>query len=196
MFFKSKPTYDWLIAGLGNPGMQYENTRHNIGFMAVDKLAEKEKFEFSKNKFDAVCGEFNLKDNRILVIKPQAFMNNSGSAVTKAALFYKIPLDRVVIIHDDISLPVGKIRMRRKGSHGGHNGMKDIIELSGKDDIMRIKMGVGAKPHPDYDLASWVLGKFPKEEQENLEKALDISVKAIKEIIARGIDSAMNKFNS
>ena len=196
MFFKSKPTYDWLIAGLGNPGMQYENTRHNIGFMAVDKLAEKEKFEFSKNKFDAVCGEFNLKDNRILVIKPQTFMNNSGAAVTKAALFYKIPLDRVVIIHDDISLPVGKIRMRRKGSHGGHNGMKDIIELSGKDDIMRIKMGVGAKPHPDYDLASWVLGKFPKEEQENLEKALDISVKAIKEIIARGIDSAMNKFNS
>ncbi len=196
MLFKSKPTYDWLIAGLGNPGMQYENTRHNIGFMAVDKLAEKEKFEFSKNKFDAVCGEFNLKDNRILVIKPQTFMNNSGAAVTKAALFYKIPLDRVVIIHDDISLPVGKIRMRRKGSHGGHNGMKDIIELSGKDDIMRIKMGVGAKPHPDYDLASWVLGKFPKEEQENLEKALDISVKAIKEIIARGIDSAMNKFNS
>lgn len=196
MFFKSKPTYDWLIAGLGNPGMQYENTRHNIGFMAVDKLAEKEKFEFSKNKFDAVCGEFNLKDNRILVIKPQTFMNNSGAAVTKAASFYKIPLDRVVIIHDDISLPVGKIRMRRKGSHGGHNGMKDIIELSGKDDIMRIKMGVGAKPHPDYDLASWVLGKFPKEEQENLEKALDISVKAIKEIIARGIDSAMNKFNS
>lgn len=196
MFFKSKPTYDWLIAGLGNPGMQYESTRHNIGFMAVDKLAEKENFSFSKNKFDAVCGEFNLKNSRIIVIKPQTFMNNSGAAVTKAAAFYKIPLDRIIIIHDDISLPVGKIRMRRKGSHGGHNGMKDIIELAGKDDIARIKMGVGAKPHPDYDLASWVLGKFPKEEQENLEKALDISVKAVKEIINRGIDSAMNKFNS
>ncbi len=196
MLFKSKPTYDWLIVGLGNPGMQYENTRHNIGFMAVDKLADSEGFQFDKNKFDAVCGELKLKDNRILVIKPQTYMNNSGAAVTKAAAFYKIPYDRVVIIHDDISLPVGKIRMRRKGSHGGHNGMKDIIELAGNDGIMRIKMGVGAKPHPDYDLASWVLGKFPKEEEEALQKSLEISVKAIKEIIARGIDSAMNKFNS
>lgn len=196
MLFKSKPTYDWLVVGLGNPGMQYESTRHNIGFMSVDKLANDESFSFSKNKFNAVCGEFNLKDNRILVIKPQTFMNNSGDAVTKVTAFYKIPWDRMIVVHDDISLPVGKIRMRRKGSHGGHNGMKDIIELSGHDDIMRIKMGVGAKPHPDYDLASWVLGKFPKEEQKNLEGAIEISVKAIKEIILRGIDSAMNKFNS
>lgn len=196
MLFKSKPTYDWLIVGLGNPGMQYENTRHNIGFMAVDKLADSEGFNFNKNKFNAVCGEFNLKDNRILVIKPQTFMNNSGAAVTQAAAFYKIPWDRVIVIHDDISLDVGKIRMRRKGSHGGHNGMRDIIELAGSDGIMRIKMGVGAKPHPDYDLASWVLGKFPKEQQENLVKAIETSVKAVKEIIVRGIDSAMNKFNS
>ena len=196
MLFKSKPTYDWMIVGLGNPGMQYENTRHNIGFMAVDKFANGEGFQFNKNKFDALCGELKLKDNRILVIKPQTYMNNSGAAVSKAAAFYKIPYDRVIILHDDISLPVGKIRMRRKGSHGGHNGMKDIIELAGNDGIMRIKMGVGAKPHPDYDLASWVLGKFPKEEEEALEQSLDISVKAIKEIIVRGIDSAMNKFNS
>lgn len=196
MLFKSKPTYDWLIAGLGNPGMQYEKTRHNIGFMAVDKLADSENFSFNKNKFNALCGEFNLKDSRIMVIKPQTYMNNSGAAVTAAVSFYKIPWDRVIIIHDDISLDVGKLRMRRKGSHGGHNGMKDIIELAGRDDIMRIKMGVGAKPHPEYDLASWVLGKFPKDEEENLNKGIETAVKAVKEIITRGIDSAMNKFNS
>ena len=196
MFLKSKSTYDFLVAGLGNPGMQYENTRHNIGFMAVDKFADDNGFSFNKNKFEALLGECRIGDRRILVIKPQTYMNNSGRAVEKIAAFYKIPTDKIIVVHDDISLDVGKIRMRRKGSHGGHNGMRDITELLGTDDIMRIKMGVGAKPHPNYDLASWVLGKFPKEQEEDLKKGIDITVRAIKEIIMRGIDSAMNKYNS
>ena len=196
MLFKSKPTYDWMVVGLGNPGLEYEKTRHNAGFMAVDKLAQKYDFEFSKHKFESVCGEFMLKDMRILVIKPQTFMNNSGRAVTAAAAFYKIPLDRIIVLLDDMMLDVGTIRTRRKGSHGGHNGIKDIIELTGSEDIIRIKIGVGKKPRPDYDVVSWVLGKFPTEENENLEKAIDKSVKATNEIIVRGIDSAMNKYNS
>lgn len=196
MFFKSKSTYAYLIVGLGNPGMQYEHTRHNIGFMTVDKLAEENSFSFNKNKFEAQMGEFNIGDNRILVIKPQTYMNNSGRSVEKVAAFYKIPADKIIVIQDDISLDVGKIRMRRKGSHGGHNGMRDIVELMGTDNIMRIKMGVGAKPHPDYDLASWVLGKFPKEQEKELANSIDRACLAVKEIILRGIDSAMNKYNS
>ena len=196
MFLKSKPTYDWMVVGLGNPGLEYEKTRHNAGFMVADKLAEKYDFEFSKHKFDAVCGEFKLKDLRILVIKPQTYMNNSGKSVTAAAAFYKIPVDRIIVMQDDMMLDVGKIRMRRKGSDGGQKGMRDIIELMGTDEISRIKIGVGKKPRPDYDVVSWVLGKFPEEQQEDLKKAIDRSVKAVAEIINRGIDSAMNKYNN
>lgn len=196
MFFKSKPTYDWLVVGLGNPGMQYEKTRHNVGFMAADLFSSAENFSFNKNKMEAVLGECRIGDLRILVIKPQTYMNNSGSAVTKIAAFYKIPTDRIIVMHDDISLDVGKIRMRRKGSDGGQRGMRDIIELFGTDNIMRIKIGVGAKPHPDYDLKDWVLGKFPESEKENLKSALQKTVAALKEIMVRGTDSAMNKYNS
>ena len=196
MFLKSKSTYDWLIVGLGNPGLQYENTRHNAGFIAVDKMAKELNFSINKNKFEALNGEFNLGDNRILVMKPQTYMNNSGSAVSKTAAFYKIPADRIIVIQDDISLDIGKLRIRRKGSDGGQKGVRDIIELMGTDNIMRIKIGVGAKPHPDYDLAAWVLSKFPKESMAELEKAIDKTVLAIKEIISRGIDSAMNKYNN
>ncbi|MBE6749633.1 MAG: aminoacyl-tRNA hydrolase [Ruminococcaceae bacterium] len=196
MIFKSKPTYDWLVVGLGNPGLQYEQTRHNVGFMAVDMLAENLSFSFGKNKMDALIGETKIKDLKILVVKPQTYMNNSGSAVTKIARFYKIPIDRIIVIQDDISLDVGKLRMRRKGSDGGQKGMRDIIELFGNDNIMRIKIGVGAKPHPDYDLADWVLSRFKDDEKENLHSALKKSNLALKEIFARGIDSAMNKYNN
>ena len=194
MIFK-KPTYDFLVVGLGNPGLQYEKTRHNVGFMSADLLMKKEGGEFTKHKMDAHYGECEIGKKRILVMKPQTFMNNSGTAVSAVSKFYKIPTDKIIIISDDISLDVGKIRIRRKGSHGGHNGLKDIFQLLGTDNIMRIKIGVGAKPHPDYDLADWVLGKFPEEDEENLNTALENSVRAIEEIIKRGIDSAMNKYS-
>ena len=194
MIFK-KPTYDFLVVGLGNPGLQYEKTRHNVGFMSADLLMKKAGGEFTKHKMDAHFGECEIGKKRILVMKPQTFMNNSGTAVSAVSKFYKIPADKIIIISDDISLDVGKIRIRRKGSHGGHNGLKDIFQLLGTDSIMRVKIGVGAKPHPDYDLADWVLGKFPKEDEENLNTALENSVKAIEEIIKRGIDSAMNKYS-
>jgi len=196
MIFKAKSTYDWLLVGLGNPGIQYENTRHNVGFMAADFFAEKNGGEFSKHKFDAVYGECKIGNMRILVVKPQTYMNNSGRAVMAIAAFFKIPTDRIIVMSDDVSLDVGKIRMRRKGSHGGHNGLRDIFELLGTDDIMRIKIGVGAKPHPDYNLADWVLGRFPENQKEDLEKALEKTASAAKEIMVRGIDSAMNKYNS
>lgn len=195
IFGKNKADF-WLVAGLGNPGLQYEKTRHNAGFMAADRIAEKYGVQFNKRKFDAVYGEFKLGENRVLLMKPQTYMNNSGSAVSGLVNFYKIPTDRIIIMFDDISLDVGKIRMRRKGSHGGHNGIKDIIELLGTDEIMRIKIGVGERQNRDYDLKDWVLGKIPSEQMPELDKALDKAAQAAKEIITGGIDSAMNKYNN
>lgn len=195
MFFK-KSNYDWLVVGLGNPGTKYENTRHNVGFMTADLFMKENSGEFNKSKMQGVFGECKIGNSRILVVKPQTFMNNSGVCVSQIAKFYKIPTDRIIVIFDDISLDVGNLRIRRKGSHGGHNGMRSIVGQLGNDNIPRIKIGVGAKPHPDYDLADWVLSKFPKSDNENLNKSLENASNAIKEIITRDIDSAMNKFNS
>ena len=163
--------------------------------MAAERLAEKHGAQFNKHKFEAVCADFKIKDNRILLAKPQTYMNNSGSAVTAILNFYKIPTDRLIVMFDDITLDVGKLRLRRKGSHGGHNGIKDIIELTGTDEIMRIKIGVGERENRDYDLKDWVLGKIPTEQMAELDKALDRAALAAEEIITRGIDSAMNKYN-
>lgn len=196
LIFKTKSTFDWLIVGLGNPGDKYDNTRHNIGFAVADCFMKTAKSDFKKNKMDAVFGECKIGDKRILVAKPQTFMNNSGLAVSQIAKFYKIPLENIIVIFDDISLDVGKLRIRRKGSHGGHNGMKSVINLMGNDNITRIKMGVGAKPHPDYDLADWVLAKFPESEKETLQKTIEKAVLAVKEIITRSVDSAMNKYSN
>lgn len=195
MFFEKKDADIWLIAGLGNPGLQYEKTRHNAGFMAADKIAEKYGVQFTKRKFDSIYGEFTLGKTKVLLLKPQTYMNNSGSAISAAAKFYRIPTDRIIIMFDDISLDVGKLRMRRKGSHGGHNGIKDIIELMGTDEIMRIKIGVGERTNRDYDLKDWVLGKIPAEVLPEFDKALDRAADAAAEIIQNGIDSAMNKYN-
>ena len=196
MIFKSdKSTYDFLIVGLGNPGAQYEHTRHNAGFMAADALAQKYSCEFKKSKFDAKFDEIKIGNARILLVKPQTYMNNSGSAVSAISKFYKIPTEKIIIMFDDISLDVGKIRIRRKGSAGGHNGIKDIIGLLGTEDIMRIKIGVGSKPNPEYDLKDWVLGKMPKELQNDMDSALKSCVGAVEEIVAKGIDSAMNKYS-
>ena len=195
MIFGKNKNDIWLIAGLGNPGLQYEKTRHNAGFMAADRLAEKYGAQFNKHKFDAVYTDFKIGDNRILLVKPQTYMNNSGSAVTALLNFYKISTDRLIVMFDDITLDIGKLRLRRKGSHGGHNGIKDIIELAGTDEIMRIKIGVGERENRDYDLKDWVLGKIPEEQMTELNKALDKAALAVEEIITRGIDSAMNKYN-
>lgn len=195
MIFK-KSNYDWMIVGLGNPGLQYETTRHNVGFMAAELLFKEYASGAAKHKFEAEYCECKIGNNKVLVVKPQTYMNNSGRAVTAISSFYKIPHDKMIIVSDDVSLDVGKLRIRRKGSHGGHNGLRDIFELLGTDDIIRIKVGVGKKPHPQYDLADWVLSKFPKEESENLEIALKNTVLAIKEIMSRSVDSAMNKYNS
>lgn len=192
---KSKGGFDWLIVGLGNPGLQYENTRHNAGFIAADVLADKFGMKWSKSKFDSIYGDCYIGNEKIIIAKPQTYMNLSGKAVSALAHFYKIPCDRIIIMFDDISLPIGKIRIRRKGSAGGHNGIKDVIELLGTEEIMRIKIGVGEKPHPDYDLKDWVLGKIPDANRDGFNKAVQNASDAVFEIINRGIDSAMNKYS-
>lgn len=197
MFFKKEKgaTFEYLIAGLGNPGREYENTRHNAGFVAADILANKFNISVSKSKFDALYGDGVIAGVRVLVVKPQTYMNLSGRAVQKLSAFYKIPVDKIIVMHDDVSLDVGKIRIRRKGSAGGQKGLANIIELMGSQEIPRIKIGVGAKPHPDYDMKDWVLGKIPAEQQGDFDIACENTVKAVEEIIARGIDSAMNKYS-
>lgn len=196
MIFKSKATYNKMVVGLGNPGLQYENTRHNVGFFAIDRFAKDNGFEFNKHKFEAAVGECRMGSFRILAVKPETYMNNSGRAVQRLAAFYKIPTEDIIVLQDDSSLDVGKLRIRRKGSDGGQKGMRDIIELMGSDNITRIKIGVGAKPHPQYDLADWVLSKFTKEEGETIGLAAERASAAVKEIIMRGVDSAMNKYSS
>ena len=187
---------EYIICGLGNPGTQYENTRHNIGFMTVDTLCEKYNLFCKKVKFKSLTCDAVIGGKRCLIMKPTTFMNNSGEAVTEAMSFYKIPPERTIIVFDDISLEPGKLRIRRKGSDGGHNGIKSIIYLSGSDAFPRIKMGVGAKPHPDYKLADWVLGHFNKEDGEKLEQCFQNAVACLELIVQGKIDEAMNKYNS
>lgn len=196
MFFKKQSgTFGYLIVGLGNPGKEYENTRHNAGFAAADALAEQFNLNWSKKKFDAIYGDCEIANTRVIVAKPQTYMNLSGKAVSALAAFYKIPLDKIIVLFDDVSLDVGKIRIRRKGSSGGQKGMNNIIDAMGSQDIMRVKIGVGAKPHPDYDMKDWVLGRIPKEQASDFKTATQNAAKAVEEIIANGIDSAMNKYS-
>lgn len=187
---------EYIICGLGNPGTQYEATRHNIGFMTIDTLCDKYKLDCKKLRFKSLTCDAMISGKRCLIMKPTTFMNNSGEAVTEAMSFYKIPPERTIIVFDDISLEPGKLRIRRKGSDGGHNGIKSIIYLSGSDMFPRIKMGVGAKPHPDYNLADWVLGHFKKEQAEALETAMDNAVSSIELMVGGKMNEAMNKFNS
>lgn len=188
--------YDFLIAGLGNPGAKYEMTRHNAGFLAMDLFAFKENISIKKLKFHASVGEIKIGGKKCLLMKPQTFMNNSGEAIGEAAKFYKIPPENIIIISDDISLDVGKIRIRRKGSAGGHNGLKSIIAHLGSENFARIKIGVGKKPSADYDLVDWVLGRFPKALEKDLKKSLENAAEAIPLIVNGETDKAMNLFNS
>lgn len=195
LFSKKKPVCEWLVVGLGNPGAQYDGTRHNAGFEAADLLAGKYGAAFEKHKFDAIWSICDIADSRVLLAKPQTFMNSSGKSVIQLSGFYKIPAERIIIMLDDISLPVGKLRVRPHGSHGGHNGMRNIIELLGTDKIKRIKIGVGQKPRADYDLVKWVLGKLPEEQAPTFKSAIEKVGGAVEEIIRNGTDSAMNKYN-
>lgn len=189
-------SYDYIIAGLGNPGAKYEMTRHNAGFLAMDLLAIEERFDIKKLKHHSLVSDVELDGKRCLVMKPQTMMNNSGEAIGEAAKFYKIPPERVIIVYDDISLDVGQTRIRRKGSAGGHNGIKSIIAHLGCENFPRVKVGVGKKPNPEYDLVSWVLGRFPKEQESDLKSALENSTKAVRLIVNDEIDKAMNLYNS
>lgn len=195
MFGFKRGKIEYIIAGLGNPGSKYAKTRHNAGFMAVDLLAKEEGFEFKKAKFKALIADEYIAGKRCLVMKPQTMMNLSGEAILEAANYYNIPDENIIIIYDDISLDVGKIRVRRKGSAGGHNGIKSIISCLGSEDFPRVKIGVGKKPSADYDLVSWVLGEIPKEKQEDYSKSIKDAVGAAKEIVCEGVDSAMNKYS-
>lgn len=186
---------EYLIVGLGNPGAQYNGTRHNTGFMALDTLAEKLGVRVEKLRFKALTGEAVIAGRRALLMKPGTFMNLSGQAVREAAAYHKVPMDRVLVLMDDVSLPVGALRIRKKGSAGGHNGLKNIIYLTGRDDFPRVKIGVGEKPHPDYDLADWVLGKFSPEEAKTL-LGLFQDIPAICELFVQGkLDEAMSQYN-
>lgn len=187
---------EYIIVGLGNPGTQYENTRHNAGFITLDTIAEKNDIKVDRLKFKSLCGTGEVGGKKVLLMKPSTFMNLSGQAVTEAMAFYKIPPERTIVIFDDISLDPGKLRIRRKGSDGGHNGIKNIIYLSGSDTFPRIKMGVGAKPNPKWELADWVLSRFTESEMKALTEAAENAAQAAEYMVNEQIDKAMNLFNS
>lgn len=194
----SAPTgpVEFLIVGLGNPGRQYENTRHNAGFLTLDYLANQCGARVDRLRFKALTGDALLGGKRVLLMKPQTFMNLSGQSVQEAMAFYKIPPERTIIIYDDISLPPGRLRIRKKGSDGGHNGIKNILYLSGHDTFPRIKMGVGAKPRPDYNLADWVLSRFTDSEKKELGSAIEKAVSAAELMVQGKTEEAMNRYNS
>ncbi|HHV50372.1 MAG TPA: aminoacyl-tRNA hydrolase [Clostridiales bacterium] len=198
MFFKKSEKsgpVDFLIVGLGNPGKKYEGTRHNAGFMVLEALAEKMNVKINRVKFKSFCGECTIGGRRVLLMMPQTYMNSSGEAVSEAMRFYKLQPEQVCVIFDDITLPVGRIRIRRKGSDGGQRGMRSIIMLTGSENFPRVRVGIGEKPHPDYDLSDWVLSKFSREEAEKLLPAINQAAEAAC-IIAQGdIDRAMNMFS-
>ena len=197
MFFKRSggSGIQWLVVGLGNPGAKYESTRHNMGFLVADKLAQNEKLKFNKLRFKAWTATWEVGGEKVLLMKPQTYMNLSGEAVGQAARFYKIPADHVLVISDDISLPAGKLRIRAGGSAGGHNGLKNIIQHLGTDRFPRIKVGVGSPQQAEHDIADWVTGKPMGEDQKFIIEALDKAVAAIPVLIGQGVDRAMNRFN-
>ena len=195
MFFKDKGGPAWLLVCLGNPGDQYENTRHNVGFMVADEVAERQHAPIQKLKFKALTNILTISGERVLVMKPVTYMNLSGEAVRQAVDFYKIPADHVLVVSDDTALPVGKLRIRKGGSAGGHNGLKSIIQHLGTDQFPRLRLGVGEKPHPDYDLADWVLGKFQGEDKKAMDACAKRAADAIECILKDGLDRGMNRFN-
>jgi PTH1 family peptidyl-tRNA hydrolase len=194
MFLKSS-SCDYIIVGLGNPGSKYWNTRHNVGYAALDALAEQLHIKVDRVKFQGLLGQGTIDGNKVILLKPTTYMNLSGQSVQAAARFYKVPPEHILVLSDDISLEPGRLRVRKNGSAGGHNGLKSIISCLGSQEFPRIKIGVGAKPHPDYDLADWVLGTFPLSERENMDKVYQRAAEAAVTLITKGAEAAANKFN-
>ena len=195
----AKPTVtgtpEYLVVGLGNPEPKYDTTRHNAGFMAIDHIAAKAGCKVNQLKFKSLCGLCELEGKKVMLLKPTTYMNLSGESVGQAARFYKIPPERVLVISDDVALPQGKLRIRRSGSAGGHNGLKNIIAHLGTDQFPRLKVGVGGKPYPDSDMADWVLGKFTGQDKAAMEQAIAKAADAVACLLEHGIDQAMAKFN-
>lgn len=195
LFKKADPQGEWLVVGLGNPGSQYDLTRHNVGFDAIDYLAQKWGATVNKAKFEGLYGQAVVDGTKVLLLKPQTYMNLSGRSIQAMAAFYKIPLERMVVLCDDITQNPGKIRIRPSGSAGGHNGLKDIIARFGSDAFCRVRLGVGQKPHPEYDLANWVLGRMEGEDRKAFEARLPDIEQAVRLIMAGQLTQAQNKFN-
>lgn len=199
MIFKKKEfssnSIEYIVVGLGNPGKQYEGTRHNAGFISLDYIADELGVKVNKIKFKSTVGEANIGGKRCLLMKPSTYMNLSGQAVTEAMRFYKIAPQQVIVISDDISLDVGKIRIRRKGSDGGQKGLQNIIYLSGSDEFPRVKVGIGKKPHPDYELKDWVLSRFTDKDKKLIAERLPDIRSAVELIVSGDIDKAMNLYN-
>ena len=186
---------DWMIVGLGNPGAEYEKTRHNVGFRVSELLAGRWKVKIDRLKFRALTRMDTAEGQKLLLVQPQTYMNASGAAVSALANSYKVKPELILVIFDDISLPVGRIRVRRDGSAGGHNGIKSIIQSLGTDQFPRVKVGVGAKPHPDYDLADWVLSRFSAQEEKALEPALTNAAEAAVLVLTQGVEKAASAYN-
>lgn len=200
MFFKKeerKPTgtFEYMIVGLGNPGKKYEFTKHNAGFLCIDLLAQELGVKIDRLKFKSLIADVKIDGRRCLLVKPQTFMNLSGEAVREAAAFYKLPPERIIVIFDDVSLEPGRLRIRRKGSDGGHNGIKSIIYHLQSDNFPRIKLGIGKKPHSEFDLADWVLEPFSKQALVELRSAAENACDAVRLMIAEKTDEAMSKYN-
>ena len=190
-----RSNYDWMIVGLGNPGQQYASTRHNTGFMTLDLLAQRLQVKVSKERFQAQTAQAVYDGQKLLLVKPQTYMNASGLSVEPAAHYYKLPPERIIVLFDDISLPVGKLRIRKSGSAGGHNGLKSLISSLGSDQFPRVKIGVGAKPHPDYDLADWVLSTVSKTEWPDYQEAMSHAADAALCIVKNGCEKAAAEYN-
>lgn len=194
MFF-SKGGAEWIVAFLGNPGIKYNGTRHNAGFMAADAMEKKLGVSINKMRFKALTQTVDISGKKVLLMKPQTYMNLSGDAIVQAANFYKVLPERVIVVSDETALPIGKLRIRRGGSAGGHNGLKSVIARLGTDQFPRIRLGVGDKPHPDYDMADWVLSAFKGQDAADMELVAKKAADAVECYITEGADRAMNKFN-
>ena len=195
MLFQRNKGGDWLIVGLGNPGSKYWNTRHNVGFAAMDALADSLHARVDRVKFQGLTGTAELDGKKLILLKPTTYMNLSGQAVSAAARFYKIPPERILVVSDEVSLPVGALRIRAKGSAGGHNGLKSIISVLGTDAFPRIRLGVGSPPHPDYDMADWVLSAFHDQDAVVMRETAGRAAEAVECCIVQGLEKAMSLYN-